>query len=82
MAIFCQVFLALLASLGMMLAVLEFVRNSRAKKATFICLCFNEELLYGAKPDMLVICRTYAEQEEIIRRICVDEARKVYIKRW
>ena len=82
MAIFCNVFLAMPASLGVMLAVLEFVRASRAKKATFICLCFREELLDGGKPDMLVICRTDAEQEEVIRRVCADEGRKVYIKRW
>ncbi|MBQ1205710.1 MAG: hypothetical protein IIW39_03940 [Clostridia bacterium] len=82
MAIFLEVFLAALASLGVILAVLEFVRVSRAKKASFICLCFSEELLNGAKPDMLVICRTDAEQEEVIRRVCADESRKVYIKRW
>lgn len=82
MAIFLEVFLAALASLGVILAVLEFVRVSRAKKANFICLCFSEELLNGAKPDMLVICRTDAEQEEVIRRVCADESRKVYIKRW
>jgi hypothetical protein len=45
-------------------------------------LCFDEKLLDGAKPDMLIICRTDAEQEEVIRRVCSDEARKVYIKRW
>jgi hypothetical protein len=82
MAIFLEVFLAALASLGVILAVLEFVRVSRAKRASFICLCFREELLNGAKPDMLVICRTDAEQEEVIRRVCADESRKVYIKRW
>ncbi len=82
MAIFHDVLLATLASLGVILAVLEFVRVSRAKKASFICLCFDEKLLDGAKPDMLIICRTDAEQEEVIRRVCSDEARKVYIKRW
>ena len=69
-------------TVALILAVLEFVRVSRAKKASFICLCFDEKLLDGAKPDMLIICRTDAEQEEVIRRVCSDEARKVYIKRW
>jgi hypothetical protein len=82
MAIFRDVLLAALASLGVILAVLEFVRASRAKRVSFICLCFDEKLLDGAKPDVLIICRTDAEQEEVIRRVCSDEARKVYIKRW
>ena len=82
MAILRDVFLAALASLGITLAALEFIRRSRAKKTSFICLCFREELLNGAKPDMIVICRTDAEQEEIIRRACADEVRKVYVKRW
>ena len=82
MAIFLEVFLAALASLGVILAVLEFVRVSRAKKASFICLCFSEELLNGAKPDMLVICRTDAEQDEIIKRICGNDSRNVYIKKY
>lgn len=83
MAIFGRVLLAVLASIGIALAILEIVRARRAKTAEFICLCFSEEYLNGdKKPDMLVICRTDAEQEEIIRRVCADEARKVYIKRW
>lgn len=82
MAILYDVLLATLAALGVILAVLEFVRVSRAKRASFVCLCFREELLDGAKPDVLIICRTDAEQDEVIRRVCADESRKVYIKRW
>ncbi len=83
MAIFGKIFLAMLASLGVALTVLEFIRAYRAKRTEFICLCFREELLdNGEKPDMLIICRTDAEQEEVIRRVCADESRKVYIKRW
>lgn len=82
MSVFGSVFVAMLAALGVALTALEFLRRSKAKKTSFICLCFSEELLENAKPDMLVICRTDAEQEEVIRRVCADEARKVYIKRW
>ena len=82
MTIFYEVFLSAFAVLGVILAVLEATRVSRAKKTNFICLCFDKELLDGAKPDMLIICRTDAEQEEVIRRVCADEERKVYIKRW
>ena len=82
MAIFGSVFIAMLASLGVALAVLEFVRAYRAKRTEFICLCFREDLLDGEKPDMLIICRTDAEQEEVIRRVCADDNSKVYIKRF
>ena len=83
MTIFCRIFLAMLASLGVALLILEFYRAYRAKRTEFICLCFRKELLdNGEKPDMLIICKTDAEQEEVIRRVCADDSRKVYIKRW
>lgn len=80
MSVFGSIFIAMLAALGVALAVLEFVRRAKAKKTEFICLCFREELLQGGKPDMLIICRTDAEQEEIIRRIGEDENRRIYLK--
>ncbi len=82
MSVFGEVILAVLAAMGVTLVILEILRKSRAKKASFICVCFREELLEGGLPDMLVICRTDAEQEEVIRRVCVGESRKVFIKRW
>ena len=83
MAIFGGIFLSMLSSLGVTLAVLEFVRTCRAKRMEFVCLCFREELLNeNEKPDMLIICKTESEQEEIIRRVCDGDSRKVYIKRW
>ena len=82
MSVFFDVFLAVFAVLGAVLAALELARNYRAKRTEFICVCFREELLEGGIPDMLIICRTDAEQEEIIRRICAGEDRKVFIKRW
>ncbi len=83
MAVFGNILLAMFAALGVALVVLEFIRACRAKKTEFICLCFKKELLEtDEKPDMLIICKTDAEQEEVIRRVCADESRKVYIKRW
>ncbi len=83
MAILGRVLLAVLASIGIALSILEIIRVRRAKTADFICICFSEEYLdCDKKPDMLVICRSDAEQEEVIRRVCADDARKVYIKRW
>jgi len=83
MSIFASVALSVLAALGVALAFLDFLRVHRAKKESFICLCFREELLYtDALPDMLIICRTDAEQEEVIRRVCDKDGRRVFIKRF
>lgn len=82
MYIFMDILIAMLAALGVTLAVLEFFRCRRAKKASFVCVCFKEELLENGLPDMLVICRNDAEQEEIIRRICAKDGRKAYIKQF
>ena len=82
MSVFGSVLVAMLAALGVALSALELVRKSRAKRESFICLCFREELLDGGLPDMLIICRTDAEQEEIIRHICSEDPRKVFLKRW
>jgi hypothetical protein len=82
MSVFGSVLLATFSVLGLVLSVIEFLRISRAKKTSFICLCFREELLTGGLPDMLIICRTDAEQEEVIRRVCAEDSRKVYLKRW
>lgn len=82
MYVFCSVFVSALAALGVALAVLEFVRAYRARRAEYICVCFREELLFGdCEPDMLIICRTDAEQDEIIKRVCNGESRTVYIKK-
>lgn len=82
MSVFGSVLLATFSVLGLVLSVVEFLRISRAKKASFICLCFREDLLENGIPDMLIICRTDAEQEEIIRRVCAEDGRKVFLKRW
>ncbi len=82
MSVFGSIFLAMLATLGVVLSVIEFERVRSAKKASFITLCFREDLLEGGLPDMVVICRTDAEQEEIIRRVLADEKRQVFLKRW
>ncbi len=82
MSVFGGIFVAMLAALGVALTALELLRRSRARRESFICLCFREELLDGALPDMLIICRTDAEQEEIIRRVCAEDPRRVFLKRW
>ncbi len=82
MYIFCIVFLSALAALGVALSLLEIVRACRARNTEYICVCFREELvLKDCEPDMLIICRTDAEQEEIIKRVCKGESRTVYIKK-
>lgn len=80
MSVIGSIFISLLAALGVALTALEFIRRARAKKSTFISLCFREDLLEGGKPDMIIICRNDAEQEEIIRRIGERDERRIYLK--
>jgi hypothetical protein len=83
MYIFCIVLLSALAALGVALAALEFIRTSRARSTEFICVCFDERYLSEERPpDMLIVCRTDAEQDEIIKRICGNDSRNVYIKKY
>jgi len=72
------IFLSMLAALGVALAFLDFMRRGKAKKASYVCICFTEE--FDKPPDMIIICRNDAEQEEIIRRIGDAENRRIYIK--
>lgn len=79
---FCIVLLSVLAALGIALSLLELVRVMRARGNEYICVCFDERYLSGeCLPDMLIICRTCAEQEEILNRICSREGRSVYIRK-
>ncbi len=80
MSVIGSIFIAMLAALGVALGVLEFVRSAKAKKTDFVCVCFREDLLEDGKPDMLIICRTDTEQEEILRRIGQMDDRRIYIK--
>jgi hypothetical protein len=82
MSVFGSVFVAMLASLGVALLLLEIFRTARAKKAVFVCVCFREELLEGEKPDMVVICRNDAELDEFIERVSENDERRMFIKKF
>ncbi|MBR6563053.1 MAG: hypothetical protein IKK70_03865 [Clostridia bacterium] len=81
MTVFGSILIAMLAALGVALSVLELVRVRRAGNSEFICVSFLDEPSEDVMPDMLIICRTDAEQEEIIRRVCASDGRRAYIKR-
>lgn len=80
MSVFMTVFVAMLAALGVALLVLELFRFARAKRARFVCLCFDDDFSKNRLPDMLVICRSYEEEEEIIRRISAEDPRRMFVK--
>ncbi len=75
-----NILMAAFAALGVALSCLEFFRRARAKRASFVCLCFREDLIDGGSPDMLIICRTDADEEEIIKRIGKHDPRQIYLK--
>ena len=80
MSVFGSIVIATLASIGVALALLDFVKRIRAKRTEFLCICFGREFAEGELPEMMVICRTDAEQDEIIRRISELDDRKIYLK--
>ncbi len=82
MMVFYGIFMGMLGALGVTLMILELLRKWKARMSCYLCVCFSEELLESKNPDMIIICRNDAEQEEILRRISENESRKVYIKRW
>ena len=81
MSIFGSIFVSFLSALGIALVLLEILRTNRAKKEKYTCICFREELIYDEIPDIIVICRTLSEEDEIIKRICEKESRRALIKR-
>lgn len=75
-----NILLAMLSALGIALSVFEYLRRVKAKNSKFICLYFDEDMLENQNPDMVIICRTDADQEEIISRIGQQEERRIYLK--
>ncbi len=75
-----NILLSLMAALGVALMFHEFLRKAKAKHSNFICICFREDLVENGDPDMLIICKTDADQEEIIRRIGEKDHRKIFLK--
>ena len=82
MSSFCIILLSALACIGVVLIIRGLCRFLSARRASYICLCFDKALLEGGKPDLVIICRSDAEEDEIIRRISDGDPRRVYIKRW
>ena len=80
MLLFGNIIMAILAALGVALTFLEFMRRAKSKRSAFICICFREDLIENGVPDMLIICRTDADQEEIIQRIGKHEERQIFLK--
>ena len=80
MSVFWAVLTGMFGALGIALICLESYRRMKAKKTSFVCLTFGDEFAEKKLPDMLIICRTDAEQEEIIKRVVASDPRKVYIK--
>ncbi len=83
MVLVCEVLVSFFAALGIVFLWRELKKRIFAKKQSFVCICFGTEADWEKRaPDMLVICRSDEEQEEIIRRVLRDEQRDVFVKRW
>lgn len=78
----CEIIVCVLASLGVVLIFREILRHVGAKRNHYACLSFGREPSPEKRPDMIIICRTEEEEQEIIERIIKGEERKIFIKRW
>ena len=63
MSSFCIILLSALACIGVVLIIRGLCRFLSARRASYICLCFDKALLEGGKPDMVIICRSDAEED-------------------
>jgi len=75
-----KIVISALAALGVALSCLEFLRRAKAKRSSYVCLCFREDLIDSGAPDMIIICRTDTDEEEIIKRIGKRDQRQIYLK--
>ena len=76
------VILAFFAAAGAAVLAVELVRWCLLGRSEFTAVCFDEKILNGeSKPDMIYIVRTDRECDEIIKRICESEERRIFIKR-
>ena len=55
MSSFCIILLSALACIGVVLIIRGLCRFLSARRASYICLCFDKALLEGGKPDMVII---------------------------
>lgn len=75
-----KIIISALAALGVALPCLEFSRRAKAKRSSYVCLCFREDLIDSGAPDMIIICRTDTDEEEIIKRIGKRDQRQIFLK--
>ena len=81
MPLYAEILVAALAAIGAALIAERVWRWLKLRRESFVCISFDGGFPEGRKPDLIFICRTEAEQEEILRRICENDDRKIIIKR-
>ena len=79
---FALAVLSAFAAIGAALVLLEIWRRLKAKKTDYVCVVFGDPPEGDIRPDVVLICRTEAEQDEIIRRVVGSDGRRAYVKRW
>ena len=78
----CEIAVCILASIGIVLLCREIFRHIGAKRNHYVCLTFDSFPSFQKRPDMIIICRTDEEEQEIIRRVIKNDERRIFIKRW
>lgn len=80
-----NIFLCCLAAIGAICIVWELVRFAGRRRMRFTCLLFGDaarERLDARDYEIILLCRTELQEQELIRRLSEGEKRKIYIRRW
>lgn len=73
------------AAIGMVAVFLELFRLLGKRRLRFTCLLFGDEAKteWDARSyNVVFLCRSELQEEELIRRLSQGERRKVYIRKW
>lgn len=81
----CTLVLCLFAAIGLVAVFLELFRLIGRRRLRFTCLLFGDEAKteWEARTHNIVfLCRSELQEDELIRRLSEGEKRKIYIRKW
>ncbi len=77
--------LCFFAAIGIISTVWEIFLLIGKRRLRFTCLLFGDHAKaeFEAKEyEIVLLCRSELQEEELIRRLSAGEKRKIYIRRW
>ncbi len=80
-----ELLLCLFAAIGLLAVCLEVFRLFGKRRMRFTCLLFGDEAKDawdGRTYQIVLLCRSELQEEELLRRLSDGEKRRIYIRRW